>query len=88
MGVIYRERQGMRVTISDVHVGLAFELPYARVAAILEALIERPVATDFTFASAFSFATEPPGALPARSPILTRNWRSPIPCTRPAAGRC
>jgi AraC-like DNA-binding protein len=65
IGVLYRERQGMRVAISDEHMGLAFDLPRARIAAILSAMIERPVAENFAFEGAFSLTTEP-GASVAR----------------------
>jgi hypothetical protein len=58
-GILYRERPGMRVVTSDDHAGTAFELPHERIAAILEALIERPVAADFTFAPTFSLGSEP-----------------------------
>jgi len=65
IGVLYQERPGMRVAISDQHMGLAFDLPRARIAEILGALIERPVAENFAFDAAFSLTTEP-GASVAR----------------------
>ncbi|MCW8309250.1 AraC family transcriptional regulator [Acidiphilium sp. PA] len=65
IGVLYRERPDMRVAISDEHMGLAFDLPRARIAAILGALTEREIADDFSFDAAFSL-TEEPGASVAR----------------------
>ncbi len=64
-GVLYREREGMRVITSDNHAGLAFELPYARITAILQGLLERPVTRELVFKPSFSFETEP-GASVAR----------------------
>ncbi|MBW4036104.1 MAG: AraC family transcriptional regulator [Proteobacteria bacterium] len=65
IGVLYQERQGMRVAISDDHLGLAFDLSRARIAAILSALIERPVVAPLDFDATFSLTSEP-GASVAR----------------------
>lgn len=54
MGIMFRERPGLHVKISDDHVGITFDLPHERVASVLEGLIERPVSADFAFAPAFS----------------------------------
>jgi AraC-like DNA-binding protein len=51
--VLYRERPGMRVETSDDHAGIALELPYGRVTAILESLVERSVGNDIDFHSSF-----------------------------------
>ena len=55
----YREQRGARIVTSDDHAGIAFELPYARIATILEQLIERPIGSNFRFAPALSLTTEP-----------------------------
>ncbi|GAA5263616.1 hypothetical protein ACOSOMT5_P0036 [Acidiphilium sp. MT5] len=64
-GVVFRERPGLKVKISDDHVGITFDLPHERVVRVLEGLIERPVRADFAFAPAFSM-TDGPGAAVAR----------------------
>jgi AraC-like DNA-binding protein len=64
-GVIFRERPGLKVKISDDHVGVTFDLPHERVVRVLEGLIERPVRADFAFAPAFSM-TDGPGTAVAR----------------------
>jgi len=56
--VLYRERDGMRVTTSENHAGIALELPYARIAALLESLIERPVGADLQLSPALDLSTE------------------------------
>lgn len=64
-GVLYREERGTRVATSNEHAGIAFELPYARIAAILEGQIERPVGSDFRFNPGLALQSEP-GASVAR----------------------
>lgn len=64
-GVVFRERPGLKVKISDDHVGITFDLPHERVVRVLEGLIERPVTANFAFAPAFSM-TDGPGAAIAR----------------------
>ncbi len=50
---LYRERPGMRVETSDGHAGIALELRYVRVSAILESLVERSVGNGIDFHSSF-----------------------------------
>jgi AraC-like DNA-binding protein len=64
-GVVFRERPGLKVKISDDHVGITFDLPHERVVRVLEGLIERPVKANFAFSPAFSM-TDGPGANVAR----------------------
>lgn len=62
-GVLYRERPGARISTTDDHAGLSFELPYARIVGLLEALLDRPVAGSFAFAPAVALNREPGASL-------------------------
>ena len=57
-GILYREQEGARMTISDDHMGVSFELPHRRTAELLEALIERPVTRPIVFPHAFALDVE------------------------------
>jgi AraC-like DNA-binding protein len=62
-GLVYQEREGVRVAISDDHVGSSFELPYARMVRVLEALIERPVSRRIEFEPFFDTRADAGGQL-------------------------
>jgi AraC-like DNA-binding protein len=64
-GTVYQEREGARIATSDDYSGVSFEIPRARLIAVLEGLIERPIVGDVAFAPAVS-PTSGPGARLAR----------------------
>ncbi len=57
-GLLYREQEGLRVAISDDHAGTSFELPYRRIVAVLEGLIERPVSRRIAFEPLLDTSTQ------------------------------